>query len=44
MYGRVIFKSAAFVSLALNGEERVSIFIRDREIWLRKYIPRQNNE
>nr|CAB3465772.1 unnamed protein product [Digitaria exilis] len=43
MYGRVIFKSPAFVSLALNGEERVSIIIREREIWLRKYIPRQNN-
>ncbi|CAL4892514.1 unnamed protein product [Urochloa decumbens] len=43
MYGRIIFRSEAFVSLALNGVERVSIFIRDREIWLRKYIPRPNN-
>ncbi|CAN6351617.1 unnamed protein product [Urochloa humidicola] len=43
MYGRIIFRSEAFVSLALNGEERVAIFIRDREIWLRKYIPRPNN-
>ncbi|CAN6333746.1 unnamed protein product [Urochloa humidicola] len=43
MYGRIIFRSEAFVSLALNGEERVAIFIREREIWLRKYIPRLNN-
>ncbi|TKW28309.1 hypothetical protein SEVIR_3G306200v4 [Setaria viridis] len=43
MYGRIIFKRPAFVSLVLNGEEHVYIFIRDREIWLRKYIPRPNN-
>jgi hypothetical protein len=43
MYGRIIFKRPAFVSLVLNGEEHVYIFIRNREIWLRKYIPRSNN-
>ncbi|PUZ66937.1 hypothetical protein GQ55_3G389400 [Panicum hallii var. hallii] len=43
MYGRIIFKSEAFVSLVLNGEDRAAIFIRDREIWLRKYIPRPHN-
>ncbi|XP_066341223.1 uncharacterized protein [Miscanthus floridulus] len=42
MYGRVIFKRRAFVSLLLNGVEHASIFIRGREIWLREYIPRNS--
>ncbi|KAG0531172.1 hypothetical protein BDA96_04G001000 [Sorghum bicolor] len=40
MYGRIIFKSEAFVSLVLNGEHTVKITIGYRQIWLRKYIPR----
>ena len=43
MYGRVIFKSKAFVSLVLNGVEHASLFIGGREIWLREYIPRSMN-
>ncbi|CAN6247592.1 unnamed protein product [Urochloa humidicola] len=43
MYGRIIFKSEAFVSLVLNGEPLVKITIANRQIWLRKYIPRPNN-
>ncbi|KAK8461220.1 hypothetical protein SEVIR_1G000900v4 [Setaria viridis] len=43
MYGRIIFKSEAFVSLVLNGEPLVKITIAQRQIWLRKYIPRPQN-
>ncbi|CAL4935894.1 unnamed protein product [Urochloa decumbens] len=43
MYGRIIFKSEAFVSLVLNGEPLVKITIANRQIWLRKYIPRPHN-
>jgi len=43
MYGRVIFKRRAFVSLLLNGVEHASLFIGGREIWLREYIPRSMN-
>jgi len=43
MYGRVIFKSKAFVSLVLNGVDRASVFIGGREIWLREYIPRNSS-
>ncbi|KAG0528808.1 hypothetical protein BDA96_05G044700 [Sorghum bicolor] len=43
MYGRVIFKSKAFVSLMLNGVKHASLFIGGREIWLREYIPRNSN-
>jgi hypothetical protein len=42
MYGCIIFKRRAFVSLLLNGVEHASIFIRGREIWLREYIPRNS--
>ncbi|BAT10135.1 uncharacterized protein [Oryza sativa Japonica Group] len=40
MYGRIIFRSEAFVQLVLNGERLVKISIRHRQIWLRKYVPR----
>jgi hypothetical protein len=40
MYGRIIFKSEAFLSLVLNGEELVKISIDNRQFWLRKYVPR----
>ncbi|KAJ1275707.1 hypothetical protein BS78_05G156600 [Paspalum vaginatum] len=40
MYGRIVFKNEAFVSLVLNGEDRISLTINGREIWLRKYKPR----
>uniref|UniRef100_J3N1C3 RRM domain-containing protein n=1 Tax=Oryza brachyantha TaxID=4533 RepID=J3N1C3_ORYBR len=40
MYGRIIFRSEAFVQLVLNGERLVKITIRHRQIWLRKYVPR----
>lgn len=43
MYGRIIFKSEAFVSLVLNGEQLVKVTINYRQIWLRRYIPRTNN-
>nr|CAB3483976.1 unnamed protein product [Digitaria exilis] len=43
MYGRIIFKSEAFVSLVLNGEPLVKIAIGHRQIWLRKYTPRPHN-
>ncbi|KAL6848460.1 hypothetical protein ACP4OV_021754 [Aristida adscensionis] len=43
MYGRIIFKKEAFVSLVLNGEDLVKISIRDRQFWVRKYIPRPQN-
>ncbi|RLN09165.1 hypothetical protein C2845_PM11G11450 [Panicum miliaceum] len=43
MYGRIIFKSEAFVSLVLNGEPLVKITVGHRQIWLRKYIPRPHN-
>jgi len=43
MYGRVIFKSKAFVSMLLNGKGRASIFIGGREIWLREYIQRNRS-
>jgi hypothetical protein len=42
-YGRIIFKSEAFVSLVLNGEKLVVITINSREIWLRRYVPRSQN-
>uniref|UniRef100_A0A0D9YCA2 RRM domain-containing protein n=1 Tax=Oryza glumipatula TaxID=40148 RepID=A0A0D9YCA2_9ORYZ len=37
MYGRIIFRSEAFVQLVLNGERLVKVTIRHRQIWLRKY-------
>ncbi|BAT10137.1 Os10g0182800 [Oryza sativa Japonica Group] len=40
MYGRIIFRSEAFVQLVLNGERLVKVTIRHRQIWLRKYVPR----
>jgi hypothetical protein len=43
MYGRVIFKRKAFVSLLLNGDDRAPIFIGGREIWLREYTPRSSS-
>ena len=43
MYGRIIFKSEAFVSLVLNGEELVKVSIDGRQFWLRRYIPRVQN-
>ncbi|KAK3146625.1 hypothetical protein QOZ80_3BG0269150 [Eleusine coracana subsp. coracana] len=43
MYGRIIFKSEAFVSLVLNGEQLIKVTINYRQIWLRRYIPRPNN-
>ncbi|KQJ93860.1 hypothetical protein BRADI_3g07100v3 [Brachypodium distachyon] len=43
MYGRIIFKSEAFVGLVLNGERLVKITIGYRQIWLRKYVPRPAN-
>ena len=43
MYGRIIFKSEAFVRLVLNGERLVKIAIGHRWIWLRKYVPRPTN-
>ena len=44
MYGRVIFKSKAFVSLVLNGVDRAPLFIGGREIWLRAYVPRRGSD
>ncbi|EES09296.1 hypothetical protein SORBI_3005G042600 [Sorghum bicolor] len=44
MYGRVIFKSKAFVSLVLNGVHRAPLFIGGREIWLRAYVPRRGSD
>ncbi|KAF7040201.1 hypothetical protein CFC21_050117 [Triticum aestivum] len=43
MYGRVIFKTEAIVKLVLNGERLVKISVGQREIWLRKYVPRPTN-
>ncbi|TVU45938.1 hypothetical protein EJB05_05448, partial [Eragrostis curvula] len=43
MYGRIIFKRKAFISLVLNGEQLVHINIGDRQIWLRKYYPCMRN-
>ncbi|TVU45926.1 hypothetical protein EJB05_05436, partial [Eragrostis curvula] len=43
MYGRIIFKREAFVSLVLNGEQLVHINIGDCQIWLRRYYPRMRN-
>jgi hypothetical protein len=43
MYGRIIFKSEAFVRLVLNGQRLVKITVGYREIWLRKYVPRPTN-
>ncbi|RLM79834.1 hypothetical protein C2845_PM12G00430 [Panicum miliaceum] len=43
MYGRIIFKSEAFVSLVLNGVPLVKVTVGHRQIWLRKYIPRPHN-
>ncbi|KAK3149870.1 hypothetical protein QOZ80_3AG0224100 [Eleusine coracana subsp. coracana] len=43
MYGRVIFRSEAFISLVLNGDQLVKVTINDRQIWLRRYIPRPGN-
>ncbi|VAH69207.1 unnamed protein product [Triticum turgidum subsp. durum] len=43
MYGRIIFKTEAIVKLVLNGERLVKISIGQREIWLRKYVPRPTN-
>uniref|UniRef100_A0ACD5T7I6 Uncharacterized protein n=1 Tax=Avena sativa TaxID=4498 RepID=A0ACD5T7I6_AVESA len=43
MYGRIIFKSEAFVRVVLNGERLVKITIGHRQIWLRKYVPRPTN-
>ncbi|VAH85232.1 unnamed protein product [Triticum turgidum subsp. durum] len=40
MYGRIIFKTEAIGKLVLNGEMLVKIPIGQREIWLRKYVPR----
>ncbi|TVU45936.1 hypothetical protein EJB05_05446, partial [Eragrostis curvula] len=40
MYGRIIFKREAYVSMVLNGEHLVKVNIGDHKIWLRKYIPR----
>ncbi|CAM0948424.1 unnamed protein product [Alopecurus aequalis] len=44
MYGRIIFKSEAFVKLVLNGERLVKIAFGDRQLWLRKYVPRPTND
>ncbi|KAI4978419.1 hypothetical protein ZWY2020_015172 [Hordeum vulgare] len=43
MYGRIIFKTEAVVQLVLNGERLVKISIDQRQIWLRKYVPRPTN-
>ncbi|XP_073351819.1 uncharacterized protein [Aegilops tauschii subsp. strangulata] len=43
MYGRIIFKTEVIVKLVLNGERLVKISIGQREIWLRKYVPRPTN-
>ncbi|KAE8788872.1 hypothetical protein D1007_36989 [Hordeum vulgare] len=43
MYGRIIFKTEAIVKLVLNGKRLVKISIGDRQIWLRKYVPRPTN-
>ncbi|KQJ95672.1 hypothetical protein BRADI_3g18480v3 [Brachypodium distachyon] len=43
MYGRIIFKSEAFLGLVLNGKRLVKITIGHRQIWLRKYVPRTAN-
>ncbi|KAF8674736.1 hypothetical protein HU200_048017 [Digitaria exilis] len=43
MYGRIIFKSEAFVSLVLNGEPLVKIAIGYRQLSLRKYILHPHN-
>ena len=40
MYGRIIFKTEAVVQLVLNGERLVKISIDQRQIWLRKYVPK----
>jgi len=43
MYGRIIFKTEAIMNLVLNGERLVKITIDHRQIWLRKYVPRETN-
>uniref|UniRef100_R7W6L5 Uncharacterized protein n=1 Tax=Aegilops tauschii TaxID=37682 RepID=R7W6L5_AEGTA len=43
MYGRIIFKTEVIVKLVLNGERLVKISIGQREVWLRKYVPRPTN-
>ncbi|XBH75238.1 hypothetical protein VPH35_102029 [Triticum aestivum] len=43
MYGRIIFKTEAVVQLVLNGERLIKISIDQRQIWLRKYIPKPTN-
>ncbi|VAH85235.1 unnamed protein product [Triticum turgidum subsp. durum] len=43
MYGRIIFKTEAILKLVLNGERLVKISIGQREVWLRKYVPRPTN-
>ncbi|XP_048547293.1 uncharacterized protein LOC125526696 [Triticum urartu] len=43
MYDRIMFKTEVIVKLVLNGERLVKISIGQREIWLRKYVPRPTN-
>ena len=43
MYGRIIFKTEAVVQLVLNGERLIKISIDQRQIWLRKYVPKPTN-
>uniref|UniRef100_A0ACD5V2J3 Uncharacterized protein n=1 Tax=Avena sativa TaxID=4498 RepID=A0ACD5V2J3_AVESA len=44
MYGRIIFKSEAFIRLVLNGQRLIKITLGLRQIWLRKYAPRPTND
>ena len=43
MYGRIIFKTEAVVQLVRNGERLIKISIDQRQIWLRKYVPKPTN-
>ncbi|KAK1272614.1 hypothetical protein QJS04_geneDACA012475 [Acorus gramineus] len=40
MYGRIVFKNAAFIVMILNGESLVKFSINGRQMWARMYVPR----
>lgn len=41
IYGKMVFKSDAYISLLLNGSEQpVQYFINGKPIWVQKYVTR----
>uniref|UniRef100_A0A0D9W3Z5 RRM domain-containing protein n=1 Tax=Leersia perrieri TaxID=77586 RepID=A0A0D9W3Z5_9ORYZ len=40
-YGRIVFRHAVMAAAVLGGERLVKLVLNGRQLWARKYIPRQ---